>query len=258
MEDISIIDTDGRNIRELGVCGYKSMKRPGFPEKVGWLEERFSEGLKIKTLYSQKGGTQGMIEYIPGESCWRPVDARGYLFIHCLFVGFRKEYQGQGYAGLLLDECLRDASAQKKAGVAVVVRKGSFMAGRNIFIKKGFVSVGEAPPDFELLVLKMDAKAPDPRFPEDWRGRAERYGPGLVIIRAFQCPYTVKNVSEITATARDKFGLTPRIIDLASAAEAQAVPNPFGVFSILYDGVVIAHHPISNGRFRNIIKGLRS
>jgi hypothetical protein len=58
-ENISIIDTSWENILEYGVCGYKSMKRPGYPEKIEWLKDRFQEGLKIKTLYSEKDGTQG-------------------------------------------------------------------------------------------------------------------------------------------------------------------------------------------------------
>jgi len=27
-----------------------------------------------------------MIEYIPGKYAHRPVDAEGYMFIHCIFV----------------------------------------------------------------------------------------------------------------------------------------------------------------------------
>jgi hypothetical protein len=28
----------------------------------------------------------GMIEYAPGHHAWRPVEAEGYLVIHCLMV----------------------------------------------------------------------------------------------------------------------------------------------------------------------------
>jgi len=87
MESINIIDTTADNILNYGVCGYKNIKRAGYPEKIEWLYQRFKEGLKIKTLYSDKAGTQGMIEYIPGEYCWTPVAANAYLFIYCIFVG---------------------------------------------------------------------------------------------------------------------------------------------------------------------------
>ena len=102
MEGIEIIDTNADNILEYGVCGYKNIKRAGYLEKVEWLKERFQEGLKIKTLYTDKDGTQGMIEYIPGEYCWRPVDAGGCMLIHCIFSGSKKIYKGKGYGSLLL------------------------------------------------------------------------------------------------------------------------------------------------------------
>jgi len=98
---------------------------------------------------------KGMLEYIPGKYCWRPVEASGYLFIHCIFVGFRKEYKGKGYTSLMVDECVEDASRQGIAGVAAVTRKGPFMAGKELFLKKGFKVADRADPDFELLVKKF-------------------------------------------------------------------------------------------------------
>jgi hypothetical protein len=50
-----------------------------------------------------------MLEYIPGKYAHRPVDAEGYIFIHCVFVGFNNEFKGKGYALLLIDECIKDA-----------------------------------------------------------------------------------------------------------------------------------------------------
>jgi len=55
-----------------------------------------------------------------------------------------------------LDECLKDAKREKMNGVAVVTRKGSFMAGNKLFVKKNFEIVDKAPPDFELLVKKYN------------------------------------------------------------------------------------------------------
>jgi hypothetical protein len=68
-----------------------------------------------------------MIEYIPGEYCWRPVETSGYIFIHYIFVGFKRAYKGKGYGLLLLDECLKDAKVGNTHGVAVVTRKGAFI-----------------------------------------------------------------------------------------------------------------------------------
>jgi len=257
MQGIKIIDTNADNIGKYGVCGYKDIKRPGYAEKIGWLKDRFQEGMKIKTLYSDTDGTQGMIEYIPGQRCWRPVQASGYMFIHCVFVGFKRAYKGKGYALLLLDECLKDAKEGNMHGVAVVTRKGSFMAGKEFFIKNGFEVADTAPPDFELLVKKFAKTAPSlpsPKFKGDWERRLSQYGKGLVIIRADQCPYTVKNVDEIAQTAQKVYGLKPKIINLKNYSEAQNSPCPFGTFCIIYNGKAIAHHPISNTRFTNIME----
>jgi len=253
MDGIEIIDTTADNISNYGVCGYKDIKRAGYPEKIEWLKDRFPKGLKLKTLYSDKDGTQGMIEYIPGEYCWRPVEASGYMFIHCIFVGFKRAYKGKGYASLLLAECLKDAKTANKHGVAVVTRKGAFMAGKDLFVKHGFEVVDTAPPDFELLVKKFNKKAPTPKFNGDWEKRRSQYGNGLTIIRADQCPYTVKNVKEISATAEKTYGIKPNILNLKTHEDAQNSPCPFGIFCIVYNGNVIAHHPISNKRFTNIM-----
>ena len=254
MEKVEIIDTNADNILIYGICGYKNIKRAGYPEKIEWLKNRFPEGLKIKTLHSDKNGTQGMIEYIPGEYCWRPVEARGYMFIHCIFSGFKNAYKGKGYGTLLLKECLEDAKKKNMYGVSAVTRKGSFMAGKELFLKNSFEVVDTAPPDFELLVKKFNKNAPNPKFKGDWVERLSRYGKGLTIIRAGQCPYTVKNVREIIETAEKKYGIKSNIIELKNYKEAQNSPCPFGIFCIIYDGKVIAHHPISNTRFENIMK----
>ena len=253
MGKIQIIDTNMDNILEYGICGYKSMKREGYSEKIAWLKERFPEGMRIKTLYSSEDGTQGMIEYIPGEYCWRPVDAAGYMFIHCIFVGFKRAYKGKGYGSLLLDECLKDAGKEKMHGVAVLTRKGAFMAGKDLFVKKGFEVIDTTPPDFELLVKKFDRTAPTPRFRGHWEKRLSHYGKDLTIIRGDQCPYTVKNVREIRETAVKTYGIRPRIVNLKCCEEAQRSPCAFGTFCLLYDGEVIAYHPISKGRFVNIM-----
>ena len=256
-DGIKIVDVNSDNILDFGVCGYKNIKREGYPEKINWLRERFAEGLKLKILYSSFDGTQGMIEYIPGKLCWRPVEASGYMFIHCIFSGFKRAYKGKGYGSLLLKESLEDAKKEKMYGVAVVTRKGPFMADKDLFIKHGFEVVDTYPPDFELLVKKFDKNAPTPKFKKDSRKRLGEYNKGLTIIRADQCPYTVKNVREIIESAEKNFGLKPNIVNLASYKDAQNSPCAFGTFCIIFNGKIIAHHPISNTRFKNIMNKIQ-
>lgn len=162
-DDIQIIDLTPDHIARYGVCGYKDSNRHlELQRKIDWVKKYYPAGLRIKALISKTGGYQGMLEYIPGEYAHRPVNAEGFMFIHCIFVGFKKEYKGKGYASMLLDECIKDSELQNKLGVAVITRKGSFMAGKEFFIKKGFSPVEKMDPDFELLVLKFNKKKPIP------------------------------------------------------------------------------------------------
>jgi len=251
--DIVLIEATIDDIRKHGVCGYKDPRTPGFNEKVAWLEDRFAEGLKIILLLSNEDGVQGMIEYIPGEYCWRPVNAGGYAFIHCIFVGFKKKYKNQGYASQLIESCEQDAR-RTSDGVAIVTRKSSFMVGSKLFKKNGYEVVGNAQPDFELLVKKFNRSAPDPSFRTTGQRRVDDYGQGITILRTDQCPYTVKNVNEIVEHARSEYRTDVRVVDLTSCRESQNSPCAFGSFCLIIDGEIVADHPISKGRFANIMK----
>ena len=249
--DIEIINLTPENISDYGVCGYKDVeKHLELRRKIDWYKKYYPKGLRIKVLYSKKGGYQGMLEYVPGKYAHRPVDAEDYMFIHCVFVGFKKEYKGRGYASFLIGECIKEAKDVNMHGVAVVTRKGPFMVGKDIFLKKGFVQVDEAKPDFELLVLKFNQNVDDPKFKEM---STEKYSKGLTIIRSAQCPYSVKNVNGILETAK-KLKINANLVELEEAKDAQQTPCAFGSFCIVYNGEVVSHHPISNTRFENIMK----
>ncbi len=249
--DISIVDLTPANIADYGVCGYKDLKKHlELRRKIEWFNQYYPKGLRIKAVMSKSGGYQGMLEYIPGKYAHRPVAADGYMFIHCIFVGFKAPFKGKGLGSALLDECIREAKEAGMQGVAVVTRQGSFMAKKDIFLKKGFVLVDEAEPDFELLALKFNKAAADPKFTIQ---PLQGYSDGLTIIRSPQCPYSEKNVNEILETAK-KLGVPAKLVDLEDSQAAQRSPCAFGTFCIIYNGKIISHHPISNTRFQNIMK----
>jgi hypothetical protein len=249
--DTEVIDLTPETIADYGVCGYKDVeKHLELQRKIAWFKQYYPLGLRIKALISKKGGYQGMLEYIPGKYAHRPVSAEGYMFIHCIFVGFKGEFKGKGYASQMLDVCIAEAKEQGMHGVAVVTRKGPFMAKKDIFVKKGFVQVDTAKPDFELLALKFSSDAPDPKFAIP---KLDGYGEGLTVIRSPQCPYSVKNVDAILESAKE-MGLQTKLLDLTTSELAQQSPCAFGTFCIINDGVILSHHPISNTRFQNIMK----
>jgi GNAT superfamily N-acetyltransferase len=252
MNALEIIDTNADNIYNYKLCFYKDAKQEGYRLKAEWLKQRFSEGLKYKLLYSADEGALATIEYVPGEYTWRAAEASGYMMIHCIFSEYKK-YRGQGYGTLLVEESVKDAKKGNMHGVAVVTRKGVWMVGKELFLKNGFKLVDTAPPDFELLAKQFD-DSPPPRFDVDWGKRLSKYSPGLTIIRSDQCPYITKSVREITETAKKKYGITPNIAELKNCKDAQNAPSPFAVFGIVYDGKLVADHPISNTRFMNIME----
>jgi GNAT superfamily N-acetyltransferase len=255
MADIEIIDLNPDNIADYGVCGYKDVKKHvELKRKIDWFKEYYPKGLRIKAAVSKKGGYQGMLEYIPGEYAHRPVEADGYMFIHCIFVGFRKEFKGKGLASSMLDECIEEAKDKEMLGVAVVTRKGPFMVGNDIFLSKGFEIVDSAKPDFNLLVKKFNGEARNPKFKENMAESLSDYSEGLTVLRSVQCPYTEKNVNAIIESAENNFKLKTNLIDLEDARAVQNTPCAFGSFCIIYDGDIISYHPISKTRFENIMK----
>jgi len=252
MEATKIIDTNAGNIHEFGMCGFKNLKQEGQRRKVEWLKQRFSEGMKYKVLYSDTDQAVGGIEYIPGEYSWRPLEANGYMVIHCIFI-IPNKFKEKSYGSLLLKACLEDAKTAKMRGAAAITRQGTWMAGKGLFVKNGFSVVDTAPPDFELTAFKFDDAAPSPKFTGNWEERLAQYGSGLTIFTSDQCPYTAKAVKEINETAETTYGIRPRVIELQNCKEAQNSPCAFGTFCIVYNGKVIADHPISKTRFGNIM-----
>jgi GNAT superfamily N-acetyltransferase len=249
MREYEIVDTNADDIGACSICGNKAAKNEGHRRKCDWLKKRYAEGLRYKVLRSRECGDIGMIEYVPGSQAWRPVEAEGYLVIHCLMVS--SQHQGKGLGAVLLEDCLRDARKSKCRGVAVVTSADSFMAGSNLFIKAGFVSAESHPP-YELLVKKFKARPPDPRFIVDRERALKRHTKGLTILAADQCPYVVKSVERISQAAR-ALGLKPKVVRIRSAKASRELPTPYGVFSIIYDGRLIVERPVSATRFTNIM-----
>jgi N-acetylglutamate synthase-like GNAT family acetyltransferase len=254
MSQAEIRDMNEQNIFDYGFCGSKSIEHEGCRRKAEWFKKRLTEGMRYKVLYSKDKGTIGLIEYIPGKFAWRAIEADEYMVIHCLCI-FYKPFRDKGYASEMIGECLEDAKKEKLLGAAVVTRKGAWMVGKEIFLKKGFEVVDKAPPDFELLVkkFKTDAPAPDPKFKGNYEKILKKYGKGLTILWSDQCPFIAKAVKEIRESIEDTYGIEAKIIQLKNHRDAQNAPSPYAIFSLIYNGQLHAFHPISSKRFSNIM-----
>lgn len=250
MSDVNIINIDKDNISELPPKCFLNPKNKGYQIKLKWLMKRFSEGLKIKQLYLEDNSKCiGFIEYTPGEYVWRAVDAKGYMFIHCIWIS-PNQYKDKGYGSLLVNECIKDAENEKKNGVAVVTSEGPFMAGKNLFLKNDFKSIASAKPSFELMIKTLN-KGAVPKF-RDWESQLSKYE-GLNIIYTNQCPWVSRSIEELIEIA-NKEGLKLKLIELKDAKDAQNAPSIYASFNLIYNRKLLADHYISSKRFLNIIQ----
>ena len=244
-----IISVNSDNISEYQPLCFLNPKNEGYLRKHKWLKERFPQGLIIKLLYLEnEKKCNGFIEYIPGEYAWRAVDAKGYMFIHCIWISPNK-HKEKGYGSLPVKECLKDAQKEGKYGVAVVTSEGPFMASKALFLKNGFTSIAKAKPSYELMI-KTIKSGPLPKF-RDWEKQLSQYQ-GLNIIYTNQCPWVARSIKELSEIAKKK-GLKLKIVELKNARQVQDAPSIYTAFNLIHNGKLLVDHYISSRRFLNII-----
>lgn len=246
---MKIISINQENIGQYPPTCFLNPNNEGYKIKHEWLKKRFSEGMRIKLLYLEnEKKSSGFIEYVPGEYAWRAVEAKGYMFIHCIWITPNKNKE-QGYGSLLIEECIKDAKKEGLLGAAVISSEGSFMAGKDIFLKNGFNSIESAKPSFELMVKSLK-KGLLPKF-KNWEKQLSKFK-GLNVIYSNQCPWVSRSIAELTETARER-GLELKVKELKTAKQAQSAPSVYGIFNLVYNGKLLVDHYISNRRFQNIL-----
>ncbi len=256
MKDFTIVSVDSSNVEEFGFFCIKNKKHPGYIAKLSWLHQRFAEGLRIKLIVTRDGKTAGFLEYVPGEFTWRVVNAPKHMVIHCLWVASNK-FPYRGMASALLSECFQDAQVSGQKGVAVVTSDGPWLASQDVYLKYGFQKVDETEPHFQLLVKQdPNARVPKkqtPAFPRNWSERLKKFR-GLQLLYTNQCPYIGKAVRELPPVA-EKFGTRLKLVEFTRPSEArEKMPSPYGMVNLVYRGRLLADHPISATRFRNILQ----
>ncbi len=234
---MKIIDVNRTNVDDVGFFCYMSKKKSeGYKRKLTWLKARFAEGLKIKLLELPD---RGFIEYLPGEYAWRAVDAKGYMFIHCLWVVGKSK--GKGFATALLDECLSDAASAEMKGVAMLTSEKNWLLKKRFLEVHGFEKVAEAPPSFSLMVKRFGKSKP-PSLMDNNDTIRRRFDKGLTVFRSDQCPY-IEDATATALTIAEKAGIDSRVVELRSPDEVRELsPTPFGVFGLVLDGRLISYH----------------
>ena len=250
MENV-IHTIDASNVDRYGFFCYKSKpKTAGFHQKREWLDGCLAEGLRLKIIYEGKRSA-GFVEYAPGESTWRVVQAAGYMVIHCMWVvGSGK---GKGYGARLLEQVISDAQSKGMYGVAVVSSDSTWLAKKGFFLHHGFEVVDQAPPSFELLVKRF-GQGTLPSFPHDWESRLKRLPNGLVVYHSGQCPYIAMFVSSL-GNAASQMSLPIQTVELKTSLEARTLsPSAYGVFGVVYNGQLLSYRPVGGKTLREMLQ----
>lgn len=230
-------------------CAISSNRDVQVMSKKAWLRDRLDEGLVFL-----KGNVRGkcFIEYIPAEYAWVPVRADGYMYIDCLWVS--GQFKGNGYSGLLLDECIRDSRAKGCRGLVTLSspKKLGFLADKKYLEHKGFCTADTVAPYFELMYLPFDGNTQPPRFCDSVKQVTHDMPSGFAIYYTAQCPFTAKYVPLLETVAR-AHGVPLSVVRITSREAAQGAPSPFTTFSLFYDGRFLTHEILSEKKFEKII-----
>lgn len=243
---LRIVDVNLKNIKDYPSVCFSKKDSAGYNLKLDWFKKQIKKGLKIKFLTDDNDNIlHGYIEYTDGQNAWRAVDAKGYLFIHCIWITPNK-YKNKGNGSKLIKECIKDAKG--KLGVAVITSDGPFMANKDIFLKNGFKIVEED--NKHQLLVKQFKKGPLPKF-KDYEKQLKKYK-GWHMVYSNQCPWVARFIDELDKKTIAKLKL--KITELKTPKQAQNAPSIYSVFNLICDGKILADRYISKTRFNNILK----
>lgn len=231
-------------------CAISNNKDPQVVSKKTWLKERLDEGLVFL-----KCDVRGkcFIEYLPAEHAWVPIDADGYIFINCLWVAGK--YKGNGYSGLLLEECIRDSREKGKKGLVILSskKKMGFLSDPKFMRYKGFKVADTVNPYFELLYYPFESKTEVPQFKKHLKEQKSSEMPdGFVLYYTSQCPFTAKYVPLIEEIAKQR-QVELHTVHIETKEEAQKAPSPYTTYALFYNGEFLEHEILSEKKFEKLL-----
>lgn len=217
--------------------------------KKAWLKERLKDGLVF--LKSIERG-KCFIEYLPAEHAWCPIAADGYLHINCFWVA--GSFKGHGYANDLLNACIADAQAQGKHGITIISspKKMPFLSDPKYLAYKGFQVADNAKPNFTLMYLPFDAKAPVPHF-KDCAKQPQIDQQGFVVYYTHGCPFTAKYVPLVAQTAKNN-GIPFTSVLLDTKEKAQNAPMAWTNYAVFYNGQYLSNEILNEKKFLALVE----
>ena len=229
-------------------CAISNNKDIQVSSKKSWLADRFDEGLVF--LKSTERG-KCFIEYIPAEYAWVPIDARGYMYIDCLWVS--GSFKGHGYSSDLLNACIGDSKEKGRKGLCILAaaKKKPFLADPKFLKYKGFTVCDEADNGIQLWYLPFDQDADKPRFKECAK-HPQTDEKGYVLYYTSQCPFNAKYVPVLEQTAKEN-SIAFHAIHLENREDAQSAPTPITNYALFHDGKYITNEQMNEKKFLKLI-----
>jgi len=217
--------------------------------KKAWMKNAFADGLVFRRL-DERGKV--LIEYIPAENAWCPIDAEGYMHINCLWVS--GQFKGKGLAGRLLDSCIEDAKAKNKLGLTAISseKKRGFLSDPDYFKYRGFLKADTAPPYFVLYYLPFSDGAPIPKI-KDCAKSGQTDEKGMVLYYTNQCPHTDKYAPLVSEIAGQR-NAAVKLIKIETKEQAQNAPTAFPTYSFFYDGRFVTNEILGPAAFEKFMK----
>jgi len=175
------------------------------------------------------------------------------MVINCLWVS--GQFKGKGYSTELLNECINDSKKLKMNGIVVVTsnKVKPFLTDKKFYLKHGFEVIDSALPYFELLALKFNNKAKDPKFTVKAKIAECDNRKGFTFIFSNQCVF-MKEYVELLNNVAKKLNHKTTTIKLASHIEAQNNGSAFGTLGIYYNGKFITHELMTEAKFEKLLQ----
>ena len=216
--------------------------------KKAWLRDRLKEGLVF--LKSTERG-KCFIEYLPAEYAWNPIEAKGYMYIDCLWVS--GSFKGHGYSNDLLQACIDDSRAKGKKGLCVLSskKKKPFLSDPGFLKYKGFEVCDEADNGIQLWYLPFDKKTEKPEFKKCAK-HPHIEEKGYVLYYTSQCPFNAKYVPILKQTAKEN-GIPFHAIHIENKEEAQNAPTPITNYALFVDGEYVTNEQMNDKKFLKLL-----
>lgn len=225
------LDRTGFLSLEEGLAG------PDQPTGRDWLISRLADGLQVRML---RDPLRGFVEFAPGRATWRPVREAGQsVVIECL----RVDAQAGRVVGIgaLLRVAEDWARYYGFSTLLILLRDGEDKELRTELSRQGFRVLDQTAGNVQLWGLVLQGPVPLPSLPQDWRARAARLGPGLVIQRLGNSDSQCQKAEELMARSQ-KAGLLSRLDHMNTAQAARArLACPDAMSCVALDGELVGH-----------------